>query len=447
MGKPTGFIDFARREAADRPVGERLADYGWIHADLDPEQRRQQAGRCMDCGIPFCETPLCLGGVHQGCPLRNLIPEWNDQLWHGHLGLALERLHKTNCFPEFTGYVCPAPCEKACSCAKTSQAVTINQNERYIIDAAFEQGLMAPKAPASRSGHKVAVVGSGPAGLTVATLLNQRGHQVCVFERDARPGGLLTYGIPSMKLPQHVIDRRIELLKAEGIDFQCGVNIGVDQGVSDLCDAFDAVVLALGAQQPRPLSFAGKAQGVCFALEYLGAAARQQLQEAEPDPHLSAAGKIVAVVGAGDTANDCIATALRQGAADVIQLIRRPAADYGPATDYAHQESQAALGRDIRCFSTQVAAVSADGDGTLEQLTLTTPDGEQQVSAQLLVIASGFTGAEAYATAGLDLNTLPNLFQAGDMATGASLVVSAMAHARQTARSVDEFLTGYSTIQ
>ncbi|MDO4502679.1 MAG: glutamate synthase subunit beta [Coriobacteriia bacterium] len=447
MGKPTGFIDYSRQEAADRPAAERLADYGWIHTDLDPEQRRQQAGRCMDCGVPFCSADVCLHGVAQGCPLHNLIPEWNEQLWNGRLPLALERLHKTNCFPEFTGYVCPAPCERACSCAKSSAAVTINQNERYIIDEAFAQGLMEPHVPATRSGKTVAVVGSGPAGLTAATLLNQRGHAVTVYERSARPGGLLTYGIPSMKLPQQVIDRRVALLEAEGIRFACNANVGVDVTVEELAASYDAVVLALGAQQPRPLSFDGRANGVCYALDYLGAAAQNQLGENDLDPLMDASGKVVAVVGAGDTANDCIATALRQGATDVIQLIRRPAADYGPATDYAHQESEAALGRDIRRFQTQVAAVAPDADGNLAQLTLTTPDGPQEVAAQLLVIASGFTGAETYATEGADLDALPNLFQAGDMATGASLVVRAMAHARSTARAVDEYLTGYSTIR
>ena len=449
MGKPTGFIDYARQAAPDRPAATRSADFEFIHGCLDAPARMQQAARCMDCGVPFCQTSTTLDGKRVGCPLNNLIPEWNQQLWSNNLPMALDRLLKTNCFPEFTGYICPAPCERACSCRKatpTASAVSINDNERFIIDTAFDQGLMQPQVPARRSGKTVAVIGSGPAGLTVAQLLNRRGHSVTVYERDQRPGGLLVYGIPNMKLPKSVVARRITLMESEGVRFECCTDVGKDISLPTLAQQYDAVILAVGAQTPRAVNFEGSAAGTCFALDYLGAAARAYLREAACDPALNAHEKTVAVIGAGDTANDCIATALRQGARDIIQLIRRPATDYGAATDYAHQESEAKLERDIRCFETQVAVVHANDKGALTSITLSTPQGPTDIEAELLIVASGFTGAETYAINGVDLDEYGNIFQAGDMATGASLVVSAMAHARKIARTVDISLTGYSTI-
>ena len=530
MGKPTGFIEYRRASAPDRDALERVHDFEFIHGCLDDAARKQQAARCMDCGVPFCQTKQMLDGVYVGCPLNNLIPEWNQQLWSDNLPMALDRLLETNCFPEFTGYVCPAPCERACSCRKAGSmeadaandetkaknaattakdvstedvssasdtvgaAVTINDNERYIIDCAFKQGLIQPHAPQRRSGKTVAVVGSGPAGLTVAALLNQRGHSVTVYERDQRPGGLLVYGIPNMKLPKTVVARRISLMQAEGVRFECGTDVGKDISLSTLAEQYDAVVLAIGAQNPREVKFDGHAVGVCYALDYLSSASRAYLHEAACDPLLNAAGKNVAVVGAGDTANDCIATALRQGARDIVQLIRRAASDYGPTTDYAHQETDAQFGHDIRWFETTVSAVHGNvsgcdqdespshdslaagvddagacengsshagaggstrsnrlvkkgsGTGQLESITLSTPEGLKDIPAELLIIASGFTGAETYATHAVDLSEYPNVFEAGDMVTGASLVASAMAHARKTARATDIFLTGYSTI-
>lgn len=450
MGKPTGFIDYPRRSGEDRPVEERLRDFAWVHRRLDDASQREQAGRCMDCGVPFCQTEMTLKGALVGCPLGNLIPEWNEQLWNGDLRMALDRLLKTSCFPEFTGYVCPAPCERACSCGKGAGAVAINDNERHIIDAAFERGLMEPRVPARRSGKTVAVVGSGPAGLTVAHLLNQRGHRVTVFERSRTPGGLLVYGIPRMKLPYEVVSRRIGLLEAEGVVFRCGVDVGVDEEVESLLGRYDAVVLAVGAHKPRAVAFEGAAQGVCYALDYMGAVARWQLGEETLSPLFDAAGKTVVVVGAGDSANDCIATAMRQGCSDVVQLIRRPAADYAnaaacAAADYAHAESQARFGRDVRRFESTVSRVIADESGALSALEVSTPQGTETVPAQMLVIASGFEGAEDYV-----LQALPEgaerLFTAGDMDLGSTLVVKAMAHARQTARRVDVCLNGYSTI-
>ena len=445
MGKPTGFMDYQRALAPDMPALERVQNMECFHSELDDERRTQQAGRCMDCGVPFCQAGLTIDRQMVGCPLRNLIPEWNDQLWNGQLVRAAERLMRTNCFPEFTGYVCPAPCETWCAAAKTGAPVTINDNERYIIEEAFREGLVAARVPSRRSGARVAIVGSGPAGLTVADLLNQRGHAVTVFERDKRPGGLLVYGIPNMKLPKEVVARRIALLEEEGVVFKCGVDVGRDVSVSDLQKQYDAVVMAIGAQDPRVVPFEGTANEVCFALDYLGAAARDLLGEAKLSPTRCARGKVVAVIGAGDSANDCIATALRQGAKDVIQLIRRPAADYGAATDYAHEEAMAVLGRDIRCFQTQVSAVRADKRGHLRELVLTSPEGEKTCEADMLIVASGFKGPEAYADATAD-EACGNLFKAGDASIGASLVVRAMADARKVASAVDTHLVGYTNI-
>ena len=445
MGKPTGFMDYQRVVAPDTPALERVRNAERFHEELDDERRTQQAGRCMDCGVPFCQAGLVVDRALVGCPLRNLIPEWNDQLWSGQLARAAERLLRTNCFPEFTGYVCPAPCEAWCAAAKTGAAVTINDNERYIIEEAFREGLVSPRVPSQRSGARVAVVGSGPAGLTVADLLNQRGHAVTVFERDKTPGGLLVYGIPNMKLPKDVVARRIRLMREEGVAFECGVDVGRDVSVSELQGQYDAVVLAVGAQEPRAVPFEGEANEVCFALDYLGAAASDFLGEAKLPASRCARGKVVAVVGAGDSANDCIATALRQGAKDVVQLIRRPAEDYGDATDYAHEEASAVLGRDIRLFQTQVRAVRADKRGHLRELVLSTPEGEKACRADMLVVASGFKGPEAYAAETAD-EAAGNLFRAGDANLGASLVVRAMADARKTAAAVDAHLMGYTTI-
>ena len=446
MGKPTGFIDYQRVDSPSTAPEKRVKNSEWFHTEMDVQTRAEQAGRCMDCGVPFCQAGIQLDGHLLGCPLRNLIPEWNDQLWQGNLPMALERLLLTNCFPEFTGYVCPAPCEDACACGKVSAPVSVNANERYIIEQAFRQGLLAPNPPRRRSGMSVAVVGSGPAGLTAAALLNQRGHAVTVYERDKAPGGLLTYGIPNMKLPKEVVARRIQFMKDEGVAFECGVNVGPDISIEELAEKYDAVCLAIGAQQPREVAFDGEAEGVMFALDYLGAAAREQLGEKALDAKFNAAGKTIAIVGAGDSANDCIATALRQGATDVIQLIRRPASDYAPMTDYAHEEADAVLGHDIRRFQTKVAAVHAGEAGELKALTLSTADGEVEANADMLVIASGFSGAQDYATKGTNIAALNNVFTAGDMAIGASLVVRAMADARRTARDIDVYLMGYSNI-
>ena len=325
MGKSTGFLDYARMDCPTRPPLVRLGDFTPFHEALPLPLRREQGGRCMDCGVPFCQAGLAFKERLLGCPLHNLIPEWNDLLWRDNWDYALARLLKTNCFPEFTSRVCPAPCEGACACGLTGQSVTIRDNEGAIIDYAFQQGRMTPRPPQRRSGLTVAVVGSGPAGLAAAYYLNHRGHTVTVLEQDDAPGGLLTYGIPAMKLDKALVKRRVALLEAEGITFQCGTTVGRDISPKELDQTYDAVLFACGARKPRPVPYEGDAGGgLCYGLDYL-IQTQRHLDAGTPSP-LSAKDKRVAIIGAGDTASDCVATALRQGCKSLTQLIRKPAA-------------------------------------------------------------------------------------------------------------------------
>ena len=485
MGKTTGFMDYVRREDPVRDPLERTEDFEEFHGQLPPEKRQEQGGRCMNCGVPFCQSGMELEGKVYGCPLHNLIPEWNDMIWQCNGGHALSRLLKTNSFPEFTGRVCPALCETACVCGLHGQPVTIRENELEIIENAFAQGLMQPRTPAVRSEKTVAVVGSGPAGLAAADLLNRRGHTVTVLEREDRLGGLLMYGIPNMKLDKSVILRRIDLMTREGVRFRVGVDIQGDSAQA-LLNEYDAVVLCCGATEPRPFPQAGEVPGVHYALPYLKAST-QALLGGAADEVFSAAGKHVVVVGAGDTSADCIATALRQGAKSVTQLIRKPRELVEPREnlwgnpipfhDYAEDEAVAKFGHSPRQYETVVDHIETNEAGKLVGVVTaktrwTTRNGKAKMEvleegktllpADLLLIASGFSGCEnavlesfgisrtkqgCAATVGDTHATAnPQVFVAGDMRRGPSLVVWAIAEGRAAAREVDAYLLGYSNL-
>lgn len=445
MGKTTGFLDYARMDCPTRPPLVRLGDFTPFHEALPLPLRREQGGRCMDCGVPFCQAGIQFDGKRIGCPLHNLIPEWNDMIYLDNQEHALSRLLKTAPFPEFTGRVCPALCENGCNCKYVSGSVTIRDNELYIIEYAFQNGLMEPKPPVHHSDKRIAVVGSGPAGLAAAYWLNQRGHNVTVFERDKRPGGLLMYGIPNMKLDKTVVDRRIKLMEAEGITFRTGVNVGVDLPLEQLTAEYDCVILCCGAQKPRPVEFEGEANGVYYALDYLKPVTQALVGEIKSAP--SAAGKDVIVIGNGNTASDCVATAVRQGCKSVTQIIRKPKSAYGPEVDYAHAETDEVFGKDIRRFESKVKQVIADKKGNLKAVVLNTPEGDVIVDCEMLLIASGFSGTEDYNDAMRKADATGKVLYAGDMRCGATLVVLAEAEGKEVAAQADEMLMGYTSLK
>ena len=464
MGKPTGFLEYARREDACRPAAERVHDWAEFHLPLPEEFRRQQGARCMNCGVPFCQTGMVYEGRAFGCPLHNLIPEWNDMILSGNWGHALSRLLKSNNFPEFTGRVCPAPCEHACVCGIYGDPITIRDNELSVIEDAFASRRMRPRRPPQWSGKKVCVVGSGPAGLAAADQLNRRGHWVTVFERAERPGGLLMYGIPNMKLPKDVVQRRIDLMTDEGVTFVCGLDASDGATAKRLLREYDAVLLCCGAGEPRPLGLDIQGvTGVCYGTEVLKSAVeRAQFGKEETDIP-SAAGLDVVIIGTGDTASDCVATALRQGCRSVTQLVRRPQTDYLDArgqlpADYAHQEAQAVTGRDPRRFGIQVQSLVTGENGALTGVVTTEGD---TLPCQLLIGATGFAGCEkgvcdafgveadkAVRTApGSYATSVEKVFAAGDMRRGQSLVVWAIAEGRSAAAEVDQYLVGYTNLK
>ena len=462
MGKPTGFLEYSRRDTGCRPPMERIKDWDEFHLPLSDAERRQQGGRCMNCGVPFCQSGFLYEGKTFGCPLHNLIPEWNDMIYSGNPSHALERLLKANNFPEFTGRVCPAPCEGACICGIYDDSVTIRENELAIIEEAFARKAMSRKRPPQYSGKKVAVVGSGPAGLAAADQLNHRGHSVTVVERNPYPGGLLTYGIPNMKLPKAVVKRRIELMIDEGVSFVTGVDAAVPATAQRLLAEYDAVLLCCGAGAPRPLEVdTAGITGVYYGTEYLRASIERQSFGLSPTVP-SAEGRHVVIVGTGDTASDCVATALREGCASVTQLVRRPREDYLDAQgslpmDYAHQEAVALTGHDPRRFSVRVDHLEVDSSGALTGVATT--DGDI-LPCGLLLAATGFSGCEkdvceafgveADATVrtqqGHYATNVEKVFAAGDMRRGQSLVVWAIAEGRTAAAEVDLYLNGYTNL-
>ncbi len=461
MGKTTGFLEYRRQEDSSRPPEERVRDWEPFHIPAPEAVRQKQGGRCMNCGVPYCQTGMLWEGRTFGCPLHNLIPEWNDMIWAGNPFHALSRLLKTNNFPEFTGRVCPAPCEGACICGLCGDAVTIRDNELSVIEDAFAAGTVKRRRPPQWSGKKVVVVGSGPAGLAAADLLNRRGHSVTVVEREERPGGLLTYGIPNMKLPKDVVKRRVELMTDEGVSFVTGVDAADPAVAKRLLGDYDAVILCCGAERPRPLGLdTAGISGVYYGTEFLKAAVERQQFGKEDSPVPAAEGRDVVVVGTGDTASDCVATALRQGCKSVTQLVRRPREDYlrdgKLPLDYAHEEALAVFGKDPRRFGVQVRELAAE-NGVLTGVVTTEGD---SLPCGLLIAATGFEGCapavcEAFGVEydktvrtaeGSFATNVEKVFAAGDMRRGQSLVVWAIAEGRTAAAEVDEYLTGYTNI-
>ena len=489
MGKPTGFIEYLRELPADRSPEQRTGDWNEFHLHLPEAKLREQGSRCMDCGVPFCHTGTLLSGMASGCPINNLIPEWNDLVYRGLWKEALARLHKTNNFPEFTGRVCPAPCEGSCVLGISSPPVTIKNIECSIIDHGWEQGWVMPEPPARRTGKKVAVVGSGPAGLSAAAQLNRAGHLVTVFERADRAGGLLMYGIPNMKLDKEaVVHRRLRVLEAEGIEFRCNTEIGKSISAQQLLDDFDAVVMCTGATQPRDLPIPGRElQGVHFAMDFLRANTQAILNGKPAPDYISAAGKDVVVIGGGDTGTDCVGTSLRHGCASLLQVEIMPRAPDQRAPDnpwpewpkiyrmdYGQEEAAARFGADPRVYVTTATRFEGDAQGRLQAVHLVDVEWlrndqgqmipkpvagtERVVKTQLALLAMGFLGPEQPLLDGLGLERDPRsniqaehgkfrtnidkVFAAGDCRRGQSLVVWAFNEGRGAARECDRFLMG-----
>jgi glutamate synthase (NADPH/NADH) small chain len=489
MGKPTGFLEFQRELPKDRSPLGRIADWKEFHEHMPEADLKKQGARCMDCGIPFCHTGQLVSGMASGCPIHNLIPEWNDLVYRGLWREALDRLHKTNNFPEFTGRVCPAPCEGSCVLGKNDPPVTIKNIEVSIIDKGWENGWVVPEPPKRRTGKKVAVVGSGPAGLSAAAQLNKAGHEVTVFERADRPGGLLMYGIPNMKLDKtEVVLRRIALLEKEGVKFVCNTEIGQNYPTEKLLSESDAVILATGATKPRDLPIPGRElKGVHFAMEFLTANTKNLLDGDKPGTNITADGKNVVVIGGGDTGTDCVGTSVRHGCKDVVQVEILPQPPLERATDnpwpewpktlktdYGQEEAAAKFGADPRIYLTTATQFEGDANGEVKavhtvQVEWTkndrgqfipkhVPGTEKVLPAQLVLLAMGFLGPEqpllealgverdARSNAKADFEKYttnhPKVFACGDCRRGQSLVVWAFNEGRGAAREVDRFLMG-----
>lgn len=492
MGKPTGFLEFDRKEAAHTEPQERIRDFQEFKKPLSLKEQQKQGARCMECGVPFCQSGMMIAGMASGCPLHNLVPETNDLVYRGKWKQAYDRLAKTHSFPEFTSRVCPALCEAACTCNVNGEPVATKENERAIIEKAWEEGWVTPQKIPVRTGKKVAVIGSGPSGLAAAQELNRRGHEVTVFERRDRIGGLLRYGIPNMKLDKSVIDRRVKLMEAEGVVFRTGVDVGKDRKASQIRKDFDRVVLACGASNPRDISVPGREAGnIYFAVDFLASVTKSLLDSNfEDKQYISPKGKDVLVIGGGDTGNDCVGTAIRLGAKSVTQLemmpeppkertLQNPWPEWPRVlkTDYGQEEAIAVFGKDPRIYQTTVTEFFKDEKGNVKKakivklapkkdektgrMNMVPVEGtEEERPAQLVLIAAGFLGSQKYVTDafGTDLNprtnvltkpeeyetSVPGVFVAGDMHRGQSLVVWAIAEGRKAAEAVDRSLMGSS---
>lgn len=494
MGKPTGFMDYKREVSKDVKPKDRIKNFNEFHEHLSKEKQQLQGARCMDCGVPFCQAGMNICGMTSGCPLHNLVPEWNDLVYTGNWQQAYNRLKKTNSFPEFTSRVCPALCEAACTCNLIGDPVATKENEYAIIENAYEKGYADPKPPKVRTGKTVAVVGSGPSGLAVADQLNKRGHSVTVYERSDRVGGLLMYGIPNMKLEKHIVDRKIKVMEAEGIVFKTGVDVGKDIKAEKLLKEYDRVVLACGASNPRDISVPGRdAKGIYFAVDFLKANTKSLLDsDFEDKKYVDTKGKNVVIIGGGDTGNDCVGTSIRHGCKSVTQIEMMPKApDTRSAsnpwpewpkickTDYGQEEAIAVFGHDPRIYESTVKEFVKDKNGSLKAVKIVklfwekdpasgrmkmseVPGSEQTLPAEIVLIAAGFLGSQKYVTdafhvdinersnvktgAGAYETSVKNVFTAGDMHRGQSLVVWAIREGREAARAVDESLMGYTNL-
>lgn len=482
MGKPTGFLEYERQLPEDRPPEERIKDWDEFHTHFDIEKLRIQGARCMDCGVPFCHAGMQIGRTSIGCPLNNLIPEWNDLVFRGDMDEAYKRLSLTANFPEFTGRVCPALCEGSCTLGMHDPAVTIKNIECHIIDTMFEQGKVKPRIPASSTEKRVAVVGSGPSGLACADMLNQMGHRVTVFERADRPGGLLMYGIPNMKLDKKIVERRIKLMSDEGVVFVTNTEIGGNYPAVRLVDEFDAVVLCTGAAAPRRLTVEGaELKGVHYAVDFLSANTKSLLDSGLEDRrYINTEGKNVIVVGGGDTGTDCVGTAIRHGCKSVVQLeimpeapTERTASNPWPEwprvkkTDYGQEEAEYVFGSDPREYLTTITKIEADERGCVSGVytskvswetgsPVLVPGTEQRRDCDIVLVAMGFTGPEQELINQLTLETdarsnikadesshatsMKGIFAAGDCRRGQSLVVWAIREGREAAAAVNEYL-------
>src|ERR1043166_2924877 len=489
MGKPTGFIEYLRELPLDRPAIERIRDWNEVHFHMEEKKLREQGARCMDCGIPFCHTGTLISGMASGCPINNLIPEWNDLVYRGLWKEALDRLHKTNNFPDFTGRVCPAPCEGSCVLGINAPPVTIKTIEAAIADKGWEEGWIVAEPPQKRTGKKVAVVGSGPAGLCAAAQLNRAGHTVTVFERSDRVGGLLMYGIPNMKLDKkQIVQRRVDIMAQEGVQFVTNTEVGKNYPADKLRQEFNAIVLCTGATKARDLPIEGRnLKGIHFAMEFLHANTKALLDGSKNGGYISAQGKDVIVIGGGDTGTDCVGTSMRHGCKSLVQLEILPKPPMERAKDnpwpewpkvykldYGQEEAAALFGADPRVYLTTAKKFVADDQGQVKaihtveiqwekndkgQFVPKEIEGTEKVRpAQLVLLAMGFLGPEQplleqlgverdpRSNAKADFNrystSVPGIFAAGDCRRGQSLVVWAFNEGRGAARECDRYLMG-----